>query len=269
MPCSRSPRCRVSIPCGGEDLKLRVGPTLVELGIGFVPFSPLGKGFVTAAIDSTTFFSESDLRKTLPRFTGGGPRRQPGYRRPAIRNRYPQGHHHRASRAGLAAGPASLDRAHPRHYEDTMTQQPRTATSARSEKECAVLGLIALRSSWRPISGSATTGYDKTLHCFDKSARKLGVDQIDLLILHQALPSDFEATLEAYRALETLLGDGKVQAIGVSNFMVEHLTTLLERSIRPSETKSDGEPKPAPQNCSNRGLIETRPVENAPPHQSL
>ena len=73
-------------------------------------------------------------------------------------------------------------------------------------------------------------GYDKTLHGFEKSARKLGVDQIDLLILHQAMPSDFEATLEAYRALETLLGDGKVRAIGVSNFMVEHLTTLLDRA---------------------------------------
>ena len=73
-------------------------------------------------------------------------------------------------------------------------------------------------------------GYDKTLHGFGKSARKLGVDQIDLLILHQALPSDFDATLEAYQALETLLGDGKVRAIGVSNFMVEHLTTLLERT---------------------------------------
>jgi diketogulonate reductase-like aldo/keto reductase len=73
-------------------------------------------------------------------------------------------------------------------------------------------------------------GYDQTLHGFEKSARKLGVDQIDLLLLHQALPSDFEATLEAYRALETLLGDGKVRAIGVSNFMVEHLTTLLERA---------------------------------------
>jgi diketogulonate reductase-like aldo/keto reductase len=73
-------------------------------------------------------------------------------------------------------------------------------------------------------------GYDKTLHGFEKSARKLGVDQIDLLILHQALPSEFEATLEAYRALETLLADGKVRTIGVSNFMVEHLTTLLDRA---------------------------------------
>ena len=73
-------------------------------------------------------------------------------------------------------------------------------------------------------------GYDETLHGFEKSAGKLGVDQIDLLILHQALPSAFDRTLEAYRALEALLADGKVRAIGVSNFMVEHLTTLLERA---------------------------------------
>ena len=73
-------------------------------------------------------------------------------------------------------------------------------------------------------------GYDQTLHGFDKSAGKLGVDQIDLLILHQALPSAFERTLEAYRALETLLADGKVRAIGVSNFMVDHLTALLDEA---------------------------------------
>src|SRR3954447_8998504 len=73
-------------------------------------------------------------------------------------------------------------------------------------------------------------GYDQTLHGFEKSARKLGIEQIDLLILHQALPSAFDRTLEAYRALEALLRDGKVRAIGVSNFMVEHLTTLLDRA---------------------------------------
>jgi len=73
-------------------------------------------------------------------------------------------------------------------------------------------------------------GYDETLHSFEKSAGKLGAKQIDLLILHQALPSAFDRTLEAYRALETLLGDGKVRAIGVSNFMVDHLTQLLERA---------------------------------------
>jgi diketogulonate reductase-like aldo/keto reductase len=71
-------------------------------------------------------------------------------------------------------------------------------------------------------------GYEQALHAFDKSAGKLAVDQIDLLILHQALPSAFDKTLEAYRALEQLLEDGKVRAIGVSNFMVEHLTKLLD-----------------------------------------
>jgi diketogulonate reductase-like aldo/keto reductase len=73
-------------------------------------------------------------------------------------------------------------------------------------------------------------GYDQTLHGFEKSARKLGVDQIDLLILHQPLPSEFDLAMEAYRALEALLADGKVRAIGVSNFMVDHLTALLDRA---------------------------------------
>jgi aryl-alcohol dehydrogenase-like predicted oxidoreductase len=44
-------------------------PTLIELGIGFVPFSPLGKGFLTGAISTTTSFDSGDLRNTLPRFT--------------------------------------------------------------------------------------------------------------------------------------------------------------------------------------------------------
>lgn len=44
-------------------------PTLEELGIGFVPFSPLGKGFLTGKIDETTTFDPSDFRNTVPRFT--------------------------------------------------------------------------------------------------------------------------------------------------------------------------------------------------------
>lgn len=70
-------------------------------------------------------------------------------------------------------------------------------------------------------------GHDETLHAFEKSAAKLGVDTIDLLILHQALPSAFDATIAAYTALERLLADGRVRAIGVSNFMPEHLERLL------------------------------------------
>jgi aryl-alcohol dehydrogenase-like predicted oxidoreductase len=43
-------------------------PTLEDLGIGFVPFSPLGKGFLTGKIDETTTFSKTDFRNTVPRF---------------------------------------------------------------------------------------------------------------------------------------------------------------------------------------------------------
>jgi diketogulonate reductase-like aldo/keto reductase len=86
-------------------------------------------------------------------------------------------------------------------------------------------------------------GYDATLHAFDKSARKLGVDQLDLLILHQPLPGEFDLTLDAYRALEQLLADGKVRAIGVSNFMPEHLTRLLaETSVVPAVNQIEVHP---------------------------
>jgi aryl-alcohol dehydrogenase-like predicted oxidoreductase len=44
-------------------------PTLEELGIGFVPYSPLGRGFLTGKIDATTTFGEGDFRASLPRFT--------------------------------------------------------------------------------------------------------------------------------------------------------------------------------------------------------
>ena len=44
-------------------------PTLAELGIGFVPFSPLGKGFLTGAMNENTKLESTDFRSTLPRFT--------------------------------------------------------------------------------------------------------------------------------------------------------------------------------------------------------
>lgn len=70
-------------------------------------------------------------------------------------------------------------------------------------------------------------GYDETLHAWEKAVGKLGVEQLDLLILHQPAPDRFEKTIAAYKALETLLADGRVRAIGVSNFMPHHLTQLL------------------------------------------
>jgi len=52
-----------------RDPEAEVLPTLEELGIGFVPFSPLGKGFLTGKIDENTTFESSDFRNIVPRFT--------------------------------------------------------------------------------------------------------------------------------------------------------------------------------------------------------
>jgi 2,5-diketo-D-gluconate reductase A len=71
-------------------------------------------------------------------------------------------------------------------------------------------------------------GYDQTLHAWEKATGKLGVDYLDLLILHQPAPDRFEKTIAAYKALERLLADGRVRAIGVSNFMPHHLNQLLD-----------------------------------------
>jgi pyridoxine 4-dehydrogenase len=50
-------------------------PALEELGIGFVPFSPLGKGFLTGKIDERTAFADGDFRNTVPRFADAEARR--------------------------------------------------------------------------------------------------------------------------------------------------------------------------------------------------
>jgi diketogulonate reductase-like aldo/keto reductase len=86
-------------------------------------------------------------------------------------------------------------------------------------------------------------GYDATLHAFEKSVGKLGVDRLDLLLLHQPLPSRFDLTLDAYRALEKLLADRRLRAIGVSNFMPEHLKRLLaETSVVPAVNQIEVHP---------------------------
>lgn len=70
-------------------------------------------------------------------------------------------------------------------------------------------------------------GFDQTLRAFDKSAAKLGVDTIDLLLLHQPMVDIFDKTVAAYRALEKLLADGRVRAIGISNFTPAILKRFL------------------------------------------
>jgi diketogulonate reductase-like aldo/keto reductase len=73
-------------------------------------------------------------------------------------------------------------------------------------------------------------GYDRALRAFDVSLRKLGLEYLDLYLLHWPVPSAFETTVASYRAAEKLLADGRVRAIGVSNFSATHLQELSTRT---------------------------------------
>jgi diketogulonate reductase-like aldo/keto reductase len=73
-------------------------------------------------------------------------------------------------------------------------------------------------------------GYDRALVGFDASLRRLELDHVDLYLLHQPVPTDFEATIGAYKAAERMLADGRARAIGVSNFSREHLRSLIDRT---------------------------------------
>ena len=73
-------------------------------------------------------------------------------------------------------------------------------------------------------------GYESALRAFDASLRRLGVDYVDLYLLHWPVPTDFAATVDAYRAAEKLLGEGRSRAIGVSNFEPHHLANLIAQT---------------------------------------
>lgn len=72
-------------------------------------------------------------------------------------------------------------------------------------------------------------GNGSALRGFDASLRRLGLDYVDLYLLHWPVPSDFEATVQSYRAAEKLLKEGRARAIGVSNFSPVHLQRLMEQ----------------------------------------
>jgi diketogulonate reductase-like aldo/keto reductase len=73
-------------------------------------------------------------------------------------------------------------------------------------------------------------GYDPALMAFDSSVERLGLDYIDLYLLHWPLAGEFDRTVASYRAAERLLGEGRVRAIGVSNFLPQHLDALRTRT---------------------------------------
>lgn len=73
-------------------------------------------------------------------------------------------------------------------------------------------------------------GKEKTPEALHRSLKTLGLDYIDLYLLHWPAPSSFEMTIDAYHAAELLMEQGLIKSIGVSNFTSEHLHRLLSET---------------------------------------
>ncbi|MFE2032406.1 aldo/keto reductase [Streptomyces scopuliridis] len=86
-------------------------------------------------------------------------------------------------------------------------------------------------------------GYDTTLRAFDASLEKLGLEYLDLYLIHWPKPAA-DTYVDTYKAFEKLLSDGRVKAIGVSNFLPEHLERLIgETSVVPAVNQIELHPQ--------------------------
>ncbi|MFI6769054.1 aldo/keto reductase [Streptomyces sp. NPDC050355] len=86
-------------------------------------------------------------------------------------------------------------------------------------------------------------GYDSTLRAFDASLAKLGLEYVDLYLIHWPLPAR-DAYVDTYKALEKIYADGRAKAIGVSNFQPAHLERLLgETSVVPAVNQIELHPQ--------------------------
>ena len=113
-------------------------PTLEELGIGFVPYSPLGKGFLTGKIAADTKFDSTDFRSTVPRFRPENSECESGTGRSAQQNCDREECDACADRACMAAGEEAVDRSHSRHNQAASpwkkTLEPLRSNLHRNER---------------------------------------------------------------------------------------------------------------------------------------
>lgn len=106
---------------------------------------------------------------------------------------------------------------------------------------------------------NADQGYEKTLKAFNTSLEKLGLDYIDLYLIHWPTP-EYGTYIETYKALEKLYKDGYTKSIGVCNFDIEHLERLMsECDIVPAVNQVECHPylqqKELKQFCDEHGII--------------
>jgi len=88
---------------------------------------------------------------------------------------------------------------------------------------------------------NADLGYESTLAAYEASLERLGLDYLDLYLIHWPVKGKYK---EAWRALETLYGEGRVKAIGVSNFQIHHLEDLMQgASVKPMVNQVEFHPR--------------------------
>ena len=120
----------------------------------------------------------------------------------------------RAVAVALSVGYRSIDTAKLYFNEEGVARAIRSSGVARDE-------LFVTTKLWNDEHD-----YDSTLRAFDASLQRLGLEVIDLYLIHWPVPEQ-DKYLEAWRAMEKLYADGRVRAIGVSNFTLATLQRLL------------------------------------------
>lgn len=84
-------------------------------------------------------------------------------------------------------------------------------------------------------------GYEKTIAAYEESLSKLGLEYLDLFLIHWPVEGKYS---DAWRALETLYKEGRVKAIGVSNFQIHHLENLMkDAEIKPMINQVEYHPR--------------------------
>jgi diketogulonate reductase-like aldo/keto reductase len=121
----------------------------------------------------------------------------------------------RSVRTALELGYRSIDTA-------TLYQNENGVGEAIRESGLAREDIFVTTKVW-----NSDQGYESTLKAFEDSRKKLGLDVVDLYLVHWPVKGKYKETWEA---LEKLYHEGKVRAIGVSNFLVHHLEDLMKSS---------------------------------------
>ena len=119
----------------------------------------------------------------------------------------------------IKAGYKSIDTAKIYENEEGVGQAIKESGVSREE-------LFVTSKVW-----NADQGYDTTLQAFETSLNKLGLEYLDLYLIHWPVEGKYKDT---WKALEKLYKDGKIRAIGVSNFQVHHLEDLIaDAEVKP------------------------------------